>query len=77
MRDQARRTPLVPFNASGADNAPMAELTAACKRHGLWPFTMGNRIHVVPPLTIAEHDLREGLAIIDEALATVDRYASV
>ena len=53
----------------------MAALAAACKHRGLWPFTMGNRIHIVPPLTIAEDDLREGIAIIDDALATADRYA--
>ena len=75
VRDRGSRAPLVPYNASGADNAPMAELAAACKHRGLWPFTMGNRIHIVPPLTIAEDDLREGIAIIDEALATADRYA--
>jgi len=75
VRDRASREPLVPYNAAGADNRPMAEFAAACKQRGLWPFTHFNRTHVVPPLTISEDDLRQGLAIIDEALAVTDRYA--
>ena len=31
VRDKATREPLVPYNAAGAANAPMAELVAACK----------------------------------------------
>lgn len=75
VRDRASREPLVPYNAAGADNRPMAEFAAACKQGGLWPFTHFNRTHVVPPLTISEDDLRKGLAIIDEALNVTDRYA--
>ena len=50
----------------------MAELATACKQRGLWPFTHFNRMHVVPPLTISDDDMRDGLAIIDEALAVAD-----
>ena len=45
------RQPLVPYNAAGADAKPMADLAAACKQRGLWPFTHFNRLHVVPPCT--------------------------
>ena len=38
----------------------------------LWPFTHFNRMHVVPPMTISDDDMRDGLAIIDEALAVAD-----
>ena len=76
VRDQATREPLVPYNASGPDAAPMAEFAAACKQRGVWPFTHFNRTHVVPPLTISDDDMREGLAVIDEALAVTDRYAA-
>lgn len=75
VRDRASREPLVPYNAAGAANRPMAEFAAACKDGGLWPFTHFNRTHVVPPLTISEEDLRKGLAIIDDALTVADRYA--
>ena len=76
LRDRATREPLVPFNASGTSDAPMSEFAAACKRHGLWPFVVSNRLHVVPPLVIEEPLLRDGLAIIDEALHTADRHCA-
>jgi taurine--2-oxoglutarate transaminase len=74
VRDRATREPLVPFNASGSADAAMAEFAAACKRRGLWPFVVSNRMHIVPPLTIDEQDLRDGLSIVDEALHVADRY---
>jgi taurine--2-oxoglutarate transaminase len=74
VRDRETREPLVPFNATGADAAPMNEFAAACKQRGLFPFTHFNRTHVVPPCTTAEAELREGFAILDEALDVTDRY---
>jgi taurine--2-oxoglutarate transaminase len=76
VRDRSTREPLVPYNAAGPDNQPMAEVTAACKERGLWPFVHFNRMHVVPPLVISDDEMREGLAIIDEALAVADGYAT-
>lgn len=75
VRDRSTREPLVPFNASGADAAPMAELAEACRAGGVWPFVHFNRTHVAPPLVISEDDLRAGLAAIDSALDVTDRYA--
>jgi taurine--2-oxoglutarate transaminase len=74
VRDRSTREPLVPFNATGADAAPMTELAAACKQRGLFPFTHFNRTHVVPPCTTSEADLLEGIAILDEALEVTDGY---
>jgi len=74
VKDRATREPLVPFNAAGEANAPMVELIAACKAKGLWPFTHFNRMHVVPPLVITDQEMRDGLAIIDEALNVADSY---
>ena len=76
VRDRATREPLVPYNASGPAAAPMNELAAACKQRGLWPFTHFNRLHVVPPLTISDDDMRTGLAIIDDALTVADAHAT-
>jgi taurine---2-oxoglutarate transaminase len=76
VRDRATREPLVPFNAVGADAKPMADLAAACKAEGLWPFTHFNRMHVVPPCTTSADDVRHGLAIIDRALAVADAYVT-
>jgi len=74
VRDRVTREPLVPYNATGADAAPMNEFAAACKERGLWPFTHFNRTHVTPPCTTSADDVREGLAIVDEALEVADRY---
>jgi taurine--2-oxoglutarate transaminase len=74
VRDPATREPLVPYNATGADAAPMGELAAACKARGVWPFTHFNRLHVVPPCTTSVEEVREGLAVLDEALEVADRY---
>jgi taurine--2-oxoglutarate transaminase len=70
------REPLVPFNAMGADAAPMAELAAECKRARLWPFVHFNRMHIAPPLIIAEDELKRGLSIIDKVLDIADRYVA-
>jgi taurine--2-oxoglutarate transaminase len=37
-------------------------------------MTHFNRTHVVPPCTISEDDLREGLAVLDEALDVADQH---
>jgi len=75
VRDRETRQPLVPFNASGTDAAPIAAVAAACKREGVWPFTHFNRLHVAPPLVIAEDELNRGLDVIDRALSVADEYA--
>lgn len=75
VRDQQTREPLVPFNASGADAAPMTAFAAAAKRAGVWPFTHFHRVHIAPPLVIEEAELVRGLGAIEEALAVADGYA--
>ncbi|PWI42492.1 aspartate aminotransferase family protein [Streptomyces sp. ICBB 8177] len=72
VKDKETREPLVPYNASGADNAPMARFAAACKERGLWPFVNMNRTHVVPPCTVTEAEVKEGLAALDAALTVAD-----
>jgi taurine--2-oxoglutarate transaminase len=74
VKDRETHEPLVPYNASGEAAAPMNAFAGACKERGLWPMTHFNRTHVVPPCTITEQDLREGLAVLDEALETADSY---
>ncbi|MFE9122222.1 aspartate aminotransferase family protein [Streptomyces sp. NPDC007172] len=74
VRSKETREPLVPYNATGADNAPMAAFGAACKKNGLWPFINMNRTHVVPACNISEGEAKEGLAVLDEALTVADQY---
>ncbi|MFJ6772241.1 aspartate aminotransferase family protein [Kitasatospora sp. NPDC091257] len=74
VKDRETREPLVPYNAAGAANAPMAELAAACKQRGLWPFVNMNRFHVVPPCTVTEEEAKTGLAVLDEVLSLTDAH---
>ncbi|MFJ3226030.1 aspartate aminotransferase family protein [Streptomyces sp. NPDC086783] len=74
VRNRETREPLVPYNASGEANAPMAAFAAAAKAHGLWPFVNMNRTHVVPPCNISEAEAKEGLAALDEALSVADEH---
>ena len=76
MRDSETREPLVPYNASGDAAKPMNAFAAACKERGLWPFTHFNRTHVVPPCTITEQEVLEGLDILDEALSVADEHTA-
>ncbi|MCM2577746.1 aspartate aminotransferase family protein [Streptomyces meridianus] len=76
VRNKETREPLVPYNAAGEANAPMAEFAAACKKRGLWPFVNMNRTHVVPACTIGEAEAKDGLAALDAALAVADAHCA-
>ena len=54
----------------------MADVATACKAEGLCPFTHFNRMHVVPPVTISDDDVRHGLEIIDDALKLADELTT-
>ncbi|MCH0559751.1 aspartate aminotransferase family protein [Streptomyces sp. MUM 16J] len=74
VKNRQTREPLVPYNAAGEANAPMAAFAAAAKQHGLWPFVNMNRTHVVPPCNATEAELKEGLAALDAALTVADEH---
>jgi taurine---2-oxoglutarate transaminase len=71
VSDRETRAPLAPY---GGSSEAMSALMADCKARGLIPFANFNRLHVVPPCTISEAEVKEGLAILDEALSVADRY---
>ncbi|MER5874466.1 MULTISPECIES: aspartate aminotransferase family protein [unclassified Streptomyces] len=74
VKSRETREPLVPYNAAGEANAPMAAFGAAAKARGLWPFINMNRTHVVPPCNVTEAEAKEGLAVLDEALSVADEH---
>ncbi|MGW0547348.1 aminotransferase class III-fold pyridoxal phosphate-dependent enzyme [Streptomyces altiplanensis] len=76
VRNRETREPLVPYNASGEANAPMAAFGAVCKKNGLWPFINMNRTHVVPPCNVTEAEAKEGLAVLDIALSAADEHTT-
>jgi taurine---2-oxoglutarate transaminase len=71
VANRATRAMLAPY---GGSSEVMSELMAQCRSRGLVPFMNYNRLHVVPPCTVSEAEAKEGLAILDEAFAVVDRY---
>jgi taurine---2-oxoglutarate transaminase len=72
VRDRDTREPLVPFNASIEDFAPVAGLMKAAMERGLYLMTHWNVIMICPPLTITREELDEGIGILDEVLGSVD-----
>ncbi|MFP1723585.1 aspartate aminotransferase family protein [Lonsdalea quercina] len=49
----------------------MAQLKADLYARGLLGFLAENRVHVVPPCVVTANEARQGLAIIDDALAAL------
>jgi taurine--2-oxoglutarate transaminase len=74
VRDRDSREMYVPYNASGTDAKPMADVVAAIKEQGVWVFAHFNRIHITPPCNASHDDVRTGLAAIDKALEVADDH---
>ena len=72
VRDRETREPLVPFNAAGAELAPIGAIMKAAMERGLYLMTHWNVIMVCPPLTITREELDEGLGVLDEVLSLAD-----
>jgi taurine--2-oxoglutarate transaminase len=66
VSDRETREPLAPY---GGSSPAMSAVVKGCHERGMLPFSNFNRIHVVPPLTTTDDEAREGLAILDAALA--------
>jgi taurine--2-oxoglutarate transaminase len=66
VSDRTTREPLAPY---GGSSPAMGAILAGCSKRGLLPFANYNRIHVVPPLTISADEARQGIDILDQALA--------
>src|SRR3954468_15780801 len=76
VKDRGTREPLVPFNAAGADAAPVVALGKAAMERGLYLFVHWNVVMIAPPLTITREELDDGLAMLDAALAVADQHAA-
>jgi taurine---2-oxoglutarate transaminase len=74
VRDRETREPLVPFNAGGEANAPMAALGKAAMARGVLLMTHFNVVIICPPLTITSEELDEGLSVLDEVLGLADDF---
>lgn len=71
VADRVTRSMLAPY---GGSSAALGALAEQCRSHGLLTFTNYNRLHVVPPCTISQEQVKEGLAILDESFSVVDEF---
>lgn len=70
VKDRATREPFVPLHSPEA-GTPMAALKKALKARRVHMLVKGNFVFLAPPLCITEAELREGIALIDDALSEV------
>ena len=71
VTDRATREPLAPY---GGSSPAMVELLGEIKKRGVLPFANFNRLHVVPPCNVSETEIKDGLAVLDEAFGVIDKH---
>jgi taurine--2-oxoglutarate transaminase len=52
----------------------MAELVAECRKNGLLPFTVANRIHVVPPCNVSDEEIAEMFEKLEIVFSALDKH---
>jgi taurine--2-oxoglutarate transaminase len=72
VKRRETREPLVPFNPTAQELAPVARMAKAALEDGLYLMTRWNMVMVCPPLNTTIEELDEGIAILDRALAVAD-----
>jgi taurine--2-oxoglutarate transaminase len=72
VKDRETKEPLAPWNAKPHEMGVMAQVPGALRERGMYTFSKWNWIFVVPPLSIDETELRDGLRILDEVLDITD-----
>ena len=69
VKDRKTKEPMAPWNGSSPE---MTALRKYCLDHGLYVYTHWHTVLIIPPLIITEEQLREGIAVLDEALKITD-----
>ena len=75
VKDRVTKEPLAPLPglASSPQDAQVApRLSAALRERGMHCFVKWNHLFPIPPLSISETELRDGLQILDDALDIAD-----
>lgn len=67
------KEPLVPFNATLKEQAPMLKLKKYLLEQGLYVFIRWNNIFIIPPLCITKEELLGGIQIINDALLNMNK----
>jgi taurine--2-oxoglutarate transaminase len=72
VKSKKTKEPLSPYNAMGKAAENSREIYSRLMAKGLFTFVRWMYLFMVPPLSINEEQLREGLRIIDEVLDYAD-----
>jgi taurine--2-oxoglutarate transaminase len=72
VKDRKTKEAMAPWNAKPHEMGVMAQVPGALRERGMYTFSKWNWIFVVPPLSIKEAELRDGLQILDEVLEITD-----
>jgi taurine--2-oxoglutarate transaminase len=72
VKNRQTKEPLAPWNAKPHEMGIMSQVPGALRERGMYTFSKWNWIFVVPPLSIAESELQEGLRILDQVLDITD-----
>jgi len=70
VKDRKTKEPLTPWNES---SPAMVALRKYCRDHGLFLYIHWHTVLIIPPLIITEEQLKEGFAVLDQALEITDR----
>jgi taurine--2-oxoglutarate transaminase len=76
VKDRESKEPMAPWNAKASEMGAMTDVAKFLRDNGLYTFVRWNWIFAVPPLSINESQLKDGLAIIDKALEITDAAAN-
>jgi taurine--2-oxoglutarate transaminase len=72
VKDKETKEPLAPWNAKAHELGVMAQVPRALRERGMYTFSKWNWIFAIPPLSISQSELGEGLRILDEVLHLTD-----
>jgi taurine--2-oxoglutarate transaminase len=75
VKDRKTKEPMAPWNASSGEMETMGKVKARLLEKGLSTLVRWNWVFACPPLCINESELKEGLAIVDDALEIADTMA--
>ncbi len=70
VKDRKTKEPMAPWNGSSPE---MTAFRKYCSDHGLYIYTHWHTALIIPPLIITEEQLKEGFAVLDEALKITDQ----
>ena len=70
VKNRETREPVSPY---GKTSPVMAAFRKSCLEQGLFLYTHWQNVLVIPPLTITEEQLAEGMRILDSTLTVVDQ----